>query len=156
MSHEETFARDLVSDDALETRLLRLVTALTAEMRAEELATRRVTVRLRDHDFKTRSASRTLPAPLRTDRPLFEVARELLAALRSRRRTAARLLGVAYTELVSEAGAPQLELLQGAQVESPRDQRLARAVDRINSKLGGKSIRPARLVGTAGRSGDAR
>ena len=152
MSHEETFARDLTSDDALETRLLRLVTSLTAEMRAEGLATRRVTVRLRDHDFKTRSASRTLPAPLRTDRPLFEVARELLAALRGRRRTAARLLGVAYTELASEAGAPQLDLLADAHTESPRDQQLARAVDRINTKLGGKSIRPARLVGTTGRS----
>jgi DNA polymerase-4 len=156
MSHEETFARDLVSDDALETRLLRLVTALTAELRAEGLSAGRVTLKLRDHDFRTRSASRTLLAPLRTDRPLFEVARELLATLRSRRRTAARLLGVAYTELTAEAGPPQLDLLGHPRAESSRDQRLAGAVDRINSKLGGKLIRPARLVGTTGRSGDAK
>lgn len=148
MSHEETFSRDLVTDEALETRLLRLVTALAAELRADGLSAGCLTVKLRDHDFKTRQASRTVPRPLRTDRALFNVARELLAGLRSRRRTAARLLGVAFSAMSAGDGQVQLTLLPevGTGAESPRDRRLATAVDRINKKLGEKAIGPARLV----------
>lgn len=148
MSHEETFSRDIASDEALETRLLRLVTALTAELRGEGLSTGCVTVKLRDHDFKTRQAGRTLPRPIRTDRALYEVARELLTVLRSKRRTAARLLGVSFSHL-SEGDTPaQLTFLPetARDVETPRDRRLATAVDDINEKLGGKTIGPARLV----------
>ncbi len=152
MSHEETFARDLVSDDALETRLLRLVTSLGASLREEGLGAGCITVKLRDHDFKTRQASRTVPEPLRTDRAIYAVARELLAALRLRRRTAARLLGVSFSGLAEEGGPAQLTMLPaGAERgESPRERRLARAVDDINRKLGERAIGPARLVRSGG------
>jgi DNA polymerase IV len=148
MSHEETFSRDLASDDALETRLLRLVTSLAAELRADGLSVRCITVKLRDHDFKTRQASRTVPRALRTDRALFAVARDLLRGLRSRRRTAARLLGVSFSAMSTGDGVAQLTLLPevGPDAESPRDRRLASAVDDINQKLGDQSIGPARLV----------
>lgn len=151
MSHEETFARDLGSDDALETRLLRLVTSLAAELRDAELSTSCLTVKIRDHDFRTRQASRTLPAPLSTDRALFDVARELLATLRSRRRTAARLLGVSFGALQTGDAPAQLTLLDpvARDPENARARQLAVAVDRINRKLGEKAIRPGRLVGGA-------
>ena len=152
MSHEETFARDLASDEALETRLLRLVTSLAAALREEGLVTGCITVKIRDHDFRTRQASRTVPEPLRTDRALFAVARTLLAGLRTRRRAAARLLGVSFSALAAEAGPAQLTLLSAAAAgESARDRRLAAAVDAINRRLGEKAIRPARLV----RSGES-
>ena len=112
MSREETFARDLVSEEALETRLLELVTRLAAELRAEGLAARTVTVKLRDHDFRTRQASRTLPDPISTGRAIFEVARERLRSLRATRRVAARLLGVALTGLGSAVAEGQLSLLE--------------------------------------------
>lgn len=148
ISHEETFARDLVSDEALETRLLRLVNALAAELRADGLSTRRITVKLRDHDFKTRQAGKTVPKALRTDRALYEIARELLAGLRARRRVSARLLGVNFSGLSSGDGGPQLSLLSDGPggAESARDRDLARTVDVINRKLGEKAIRPARLL----------
>lgn len=154
MSHEETFGRDLSSDEAIETRLLRLVTGLAAELRADGLATRCITVKLRDHDFRTRQAGRTLPAPLATDRALFAVARELLASLRRRRRTAARLVGVNFSALDPGEGPAQLTLLpvEPQPRETARDRRLATAVDDIRKKLGGKAIRPARLF----KSGESR
>jgi DNA polymerase-4 len=159
MSHEETFSRDLASDDALEIRLLRLVGSLAADLRSAGLSAGTVTVKLRDFDFRTRQASRTLPVPVRTDRALFGVARELLGSLRSRRRVAARLLGIAFSSLMEGEGPPQLSLLPPAgQAESGRDRRLATAVDRINAKLGEKAIRPARLVAERARpkSGESR
>lgn len=148
ISHETTFSRDLVSDDAIETRLLGLVTSLAGQLRADGLATRCVTVKLRDHDFRTRQASRTLPEPLVTDRALYQVARELLEQLRRRRRTAARLVGVSFSSLDSGSGPAQLALLapEGPGKETARDKRLATAVDDIKEKMGGKAIRPARLL----------
>lgn len=148
MSHEETFARDLVSEEALETRLLELVTRLAAQLRAEGLVARTVTVKLRDHDFRTRQASRTLPDPISTGRAIFEVARERLRSLRAKRRVAARLLGVALSGLTQPGAEGQLSLLDlhAGRPESPRDRELARAVDRINKKLGTETVRPARLV----------
>src|SRR5687767_4387100 len=153
MSHEETFSRDLVSDDALETRLLRLVTSLAASLRSDGLRAGCITVKLRDHDFTTRQASRTVPEPLSTDRALFEVARALLAGLRSRRRTAARLLGVSFSAMTGSEGPAQFSMLPPAATpETGRDRSLSRAVDRINEKLGEKAIRPARLVGPRERT----
>jgi len=153
ISHEQTFSRDLASDEAIETRLLSLVTGLAGELRADRLATRCVTVKLRDHDFRTRQASRTLPEPLATDRALWEVARGLLAQLRRRRRTAARLVGVSFSSLDSGSGPAQLALLppEGASSETARDKRLATAVDDIKGKLGRDSIQPARLLRGPGR-----
>jgi len=148
ISHEQTFSRDLSSDEAIETRLLGLITSLARELRADGLATRCITVKLRDHDFKTRQASRTVAQPLATDRALYQVARELLANLRRRRRTAARLVGVSFSGLDAKAGPAQLPLLpvEGVALETPREQRLATAVDDIKQKLGRDSIRPARLL----------
>ncbi|HEV8149253.1 MAG TPA: DNA polymerase IV [Gemmatimonadales bacterium] len=148
ISHEQTFSRDLVSDEAIETRLLSLVTSLAGTLRGEALATRCVTVKLRDHDFRTRQASRTVREPLSTDRALYGVARELLSTLRSRRRTAARLVGVSFSALEDRAGRPQLSLLppeRGPQ-ETPRDLQLATAIDHIRKKQGEAAIGPARLT----------
>jgi len=147
ISHETTFARDLVSDEAIETRVLSLITSLAAQLRADGLTTRCITVKLRDHDFRTRSAGRTLPEPLSTDRALFEVARELLATLRRRRRTAARLVGVSFSALDSTAGPVQLALLPPDGVrETSRDRSLATALDRIRRKQGEQAIHSARLT----------
>jgi DNA polymerase IV len=109
-------------------------------------------VKIRDADFRTRQASRTLPAPLRTDAPLHRVARELFAALRARRRMPARLLGVAFSALEVPGGPAQLDLLPVAPAaEAERADRLASAVDAINRKLGERAITPARLVRSDGR-----
>jgi DNA polymerase-4 len=147
MSHEETFPTDLTSDDALETRLLGLVTHLAHDLRAGGLAAARLTVKIRDHDFRTRQAGRTLPEPVHTDRALFKVARELLGVLRARRRTPARLLGVAAGRLVAGPAPAQLPLLApAAPLETDRDRALAAAVDRITRRLGEDAVVPARLL----------
>ena len=58
------------------------------------MTARTVTVRIRDYDFKTRQASRTLDAPVISDRVILEVAHALLAKLRAARRVPARSIGV--------------------------------------------------------------
>lgn len=148
ISHESTFSKDLSSDESLESRLLRLLTALTAQLRKDRLAAGCITVKLRDHDFRTRQAGRTLREPLSTDRALFTVAKELLRRLREQRRAPARLIGVSLSALRSTDGPLQFELTIPGEPsrETARDRLLANAVDRIAKKLGAEAIRPARLT----------
>lgn len=153
ISRDETFARDVDDDALLERELLRLVTGAAANARAEGLAARTITVRIRDHDFRNRSASRTLPAAVETDRPIFEIACELLGRLREARSAPARLLSVALTNLEGGAGGRQLSLFEAEEsgLESERDRQRARAVDKLRDRHGPGVIGPGRLVGRPDR-----
>jgi DNA polymerase-4 len=101
ISRDETFDTDLHDDVLLEGELSELIGRAAAELREEGLTARTVTVRIRDTDFTTRQASRTVADPLASDRGLFAVARPLLAKLRRARRVPARLLGVALSNFTA-------------------------------------------------------
>jgi DNA polymerase IV len=148
ISRDETFPRDLDDGEALLRELLALVVSLGADLRDRRLRARTVTVRLRDADFTNRSASRTVPQPLESDRAIFAVARELLAGLRARRGIGARLLGVAVSHLDGRDGAPQLSLFEEAAgpLETERDRQLARAVDALRGRFGPDALIPGRLL----------
>ena len=74
ISRDETFPADIDNDDELARELLALVTRAATDLRGDGMTARTVTVRIRDHDFKTRQASRTLDAPVISDRVILEVA----------------------------------------------------------------------------------
>ena len=149
ISRDETFSHDLSDDRDMERELLALVTRAAFDMRRDGLAARTITVRIRDMDFRTRSARRTLVEPVVSDRVLMRVARELLSKLRASRRVPARLLGVALSSLSQDPEADQLKLFESAantDTETERDRTLARAVDRVREKFGRHSIGPASLA----------
>ena len=149
ISRDETFSADINDDPSLARELLALVTRATADLRGDGLAARTVTVKLRDHDFKTRQASRTLDMPVMSDRVVFATARGLLARLRRTRRVPARLVGVSLSSLATDATADQLTLFERDDAhlaETERDRTLARTVDRVREKFGAKSIIPASLL----------
>lgn len=148
LSRDETFGHDLVKDEELERELLRLATRAASDLRGDGLTTRTVTVRIRDMDFRTRSARRTLPKPVVSDRVIYGIARELLAKLRAARRVPARLLGVALSSLAQDPKADQLALFavdSDPLAETDRDRALARTVDRVRERFGAKGIMPASL-----------
>jgi len=143
ISRDETFGKDLAADKDIERELLRLVTRAAADMRGDRLTARTVAVRLRDWDFKTRSAQRTLPEPVVSDRVILHIAHELLATLRSARRVPARLVGVRLSGLAAAAVTNQLAILSE---ETERDRGLSRAIDRVREKFGARSILPGGIV----------
>ena len=102
-------------------------------------------MKLRDWDFKTRSAQRTLPEPVVSDRVILRVAHELLASLRNTRRVPARLVGVRLSGLAPavEGITNQVAMLSE---ETERDRGLTRAVDRVREKFGPKSILPGGIT----------
>jgi len=149
ISRDETFPTDINDDDELARELLALVTRAAADLRGDGLTVRTITVRIRDRDFKTRQASRTLDAPVISDRVILEVSRRLLSRLRQKRRVPARLLGVGLSSLAIDATADQLTLFQRRDSEiseTDRDRVIARTIDRVRAKFGEKGIFPAGLA----------
>lgn len=149
ISRDETFPADIDDDGELARELLALVTRAAADLRGDGLKARTITVRIRDHDFKTRQASRTLDAAVISDRVILEVARSLLGKLRSARRVPARLLGVGLSSLAADAAVAQLTLFEKRDAktdETDRDRVLARTVDRVRARFGDKGLLPARLI----------
>jgi DNA polymerase-4 len=139
ISRDETFPRDLESDDELAARLLALADRAAADLREAGMLARTVTVKLRDADFTTRQASHTLADGVESERVVYAVARELLAKLRGRRRVPARLLGVALSQFVDPDARTQLSLweeLPGAALESARDRAVSRVIDEVREKFG--------------------
>ena len=149
ISRDETFPLDIDDDAELRKELLALMTRAAADLRADGLAARTIRVKIRDHDFRTRQASRTLDHPVIADRVLLTVAQTLLQRLRAARRVPARLLGVALSSLATDATADQLTLFEARDsrlVETDRDRRVARVVDRVRAKYGDKGILPGGLI----------
>jgi DNA polymerase-4 len=149
ISRDETFPVDIDDDDELGRELLALVTRAAADLRSDGLTARTVSVRIRDYDFKTRQTSRTLDAPVISDRVILQVAHRLLAKLRLARRVPARLLGVGLSSLAIDAAADQLTLFERADAtvaETNRDRVIARVVDQVRAKFGDRGIFPAGLA----------
>jgi DNA polymerase-4 len=150
MSREETFPRDLQTDAELERELMALAIRVASDLRRQGLRARTVTVKIKDGDFRTRTASRTLDQPLESDRAILGVAGELLATLRKRRRTGARLLGVGVSHFATAEEGTQLVLLDSAEtpatLETERDRRLSKAADQVRQRFGRDALRPGRLL----------
>lgn len=150
ISRDTTFATDLESDDDLLRELLVQVDRATSDLRADGLVARTVTVKLRDADFTTRQAARTLPEPVLTDRAVYTVARGLLSRLRAARRVPARLIGVALSQLERPGLAAQLALLEAERDdarETDRDRALVRAMDAVRDRFGPDALGRARTQG---------
>lgn len=147
ISRDETFARDIMEDDALLTELARLTGDAASELRSRDLRARTVSVKVRDPDFTTRQARQTVENGVESDRAIYDVARELLARLRKDKRRGVRLLGVALSGFTDRHGVEQLALFSGErQVETERDRQLSRVVDKLREKFGSDAITPGRAM----------
>ena len=149
MSREDTFDHDISDERTLETELQRLAVRVVGDLRGEGLRARTITVKMRESDFTTRNASKTLDAPVSTERAVYQTARTLLRKLRSQRRRPVRLLGVALSHLDDGDLAEQLTLMPeatAAAAESPRDRALASALDQVRARFGRSAVTPASLL----------
>ncbi len=138
LSRDETFSRDIDDDDELRRELLRLSDRAAGDLRRHGYVARTVSVRIRDHDFRDRQKSKTIPRPISADRAIFELARQLFAKLRRARPVPARLLGVALSQLSTAETEEQLQLFgdEDDPLETDRDRRLSQALDELRAKYG--------------------
>ena len=158
VGREETFDRDLHDEPSLERELLRLAVRASSDLRGDALTARTVTVKIRDADFVTRQASRTVERGIDSERAVATLARELLRKLRRARRVGVRLLGVSLSQLAAEGeearderqlalfDEPASPAAASAAVESERDRALSRTVDAIRARFGDDAIVPATTI----------
>jgi DNA polymerase-4 len=139
ISVEETYPRDLVSQDVVETALLALAQRLSARLRGAGLRYRTLTLKMRLADFTTITRSVTRDAALDGFRQTFHIAGEMLASLPDP--GPVRLLGLGASSLESAEGPVQLGL------ETNQDWgRVEEAVADVEGRFGEGTVRPARLI----------
>jgi DNA polymerase-4 len=143
ISHEETFATDLVDPGRIRVEAVRMADAVAARLRASGSSGRTVTVKVRFHDFRTITRSVTLATAVDTGTDIARAAKELLAGVDPS--SGVRLLGVGITGL-DHAGAVQLTL-DDVEAHQGSWSDATAAVDAIRERFGNDAIHPAAFTG---------
>ncbi len=138
MGAEETFERDHRDLDRLRRVLREQAERVARELREQGFAASRVVLKLRFADFRTLTRSRT-GDPTQDGLEIYRRAVDLLRRVEVR--DPVRLIGLSASALGPPGG--QLSLLDPG---AARRERLARAVDRLASRFGADSVRPASLI----------
>ena len=108
VSHEETFAFDLHGRDDLRTELARLADGVASRLRADGLAARTISLKVRDATFRTITRSRTLPRPVDSAAAIAETV-ATPCSTRQPPSGGVRLLGVAASKFAEPAEQLQLD-----------------------------------------------
>ncbi|MGB8020715.1 MAG: DNA polymerase IV [Candidatus Nanopelagicales bacterium] len=142
MGAEGTFARDVDDPEVILAELLRLSEKVGARMRRAGYSGTTVSIKVRFADFTTITRSRKLKVPTCVSRDLYHEARALYLGLHLDR-ARIRLVGVRMEGIVDSA-AVQTQLVLGAPEHGWRE--AEEAIDRLTSRFGRGSVRPARLL----------
>lgn len=140
ISVEETYERDLVGREVIETALLAHAQRLADRLRRSGLTARTVTLKVRYDDFSTITRSVTPGGAIDSPRQLYLTATELMGNVDPGRPV--RLLGLGGSGLESSEEPRQLPL-----DTDPNWVRVADAVSEVWERFGEHSVEPARLLG---------
>ena len=144
IGHEETYATDLVELEELRREALRMGDAVGSRLRANGLAGRTVTIKVRFHDFETITRSHSLPGPVDTGHEIARVASALLAQVDPT--PGVRLFGVSVSNLTKGA---ERQLTLDDVAEAPWAD-ATKAIDEVRSRFGDTAVGSAALVGDQG------
>ena len=134
ISQENTFARDVSEDKAIETMLKELSAQVGKNLRQEHLAGTTVKLKIRWPDFTTLTRQSTLPVATNQDDEIYQTAHDLLKRVREKGQ-AVRLIGVG----VSNLGPPMRQMELWGQ-ESEKARKLREVLDNLQAKYGKKII----------------
>ena len=138
ISAEETFFSDLTEHARMQAEVLRLADRAGTRMRAQNLATGCVQVKIRRADFTTFTRQKRFEPSTTDSRTIAKIAAELLAAwLAEQPRARVRLLGVGVNHLHA---ADQMDLF-AAPTSSAGNTALDTAVDQIRERFGNFAVR---------------
>ena len=151
VSHEQTYAEDLVAAADLDREALRLADGVASRLRAADQTGRTVSVKVRFSDFRTITRSTTLADPVDGAGEIAAAARALLARIDPG--PGVRLLGVAVTGLAVGGGRQlrfDLDLDGGREPSSGSRSGADDAVEAIRGRFGDAAIGPATLLADDG------
>ncbi|MDQ0317118.1 DNA polymerase-4 [Amorphus orientalis] len=135
VSSETTFESDISAFETLAPILRRLSEKVSARLKAQEIAGRTVTLKLKTRDFRTVTRSRQLSDATRLADRIYRTGADLLSKETDGR--AFRLIGIGVSELEPAVNADPDDLL-----EPERAKRAAAelAVDRLRGRYGEASV----------------
>ncbi|NNU78811.1 DNA polymerase IV [Halovulum dunhuangense] len=142
VSNETTFSHDITDPDLLDGHLWRLADKVSARLKAQDLAGRVVTLKLKRADHRLLTRRVALPEPTQLAGVIHASAGPLLA--RALPEAPFRLLGIGLSELGSGAQADlSADLLDP---EARRRHAAERAADRIRARFGTDAIVKGRAL----------
>ena len=144
IGHEDTFKEDIRDLKIIRKELLSLATRVGARLRRHELEGKTVSVKVKFNDFSTNTRSVTLPETTSDSMEIYRHGLELLNKTNAGS-TPLRLLGISVSNLSPGDRTQQLTLF-GSDLDKKRKKELCRAVDQLNRKFGGKTVKPGRLI----------
>ncbi len=119
IGHEETFEFDVADAEVIRSETMRLADAVASRLRANGLAGRTVTVKVRHPDFSLRTRSITLNAPVNTPRTMAQTAHRLVTKLDLS--GGIRLLGLSVSNLAPTSEQVDAEEARGGRHGRPVD-----------------------------------
>jgi DNA polymerase-4 len=141
IGHENTFEQDTADSELINKTVLNLVQRVAQRLREKGARARTISVKYREADFSTYTRRITLSEPVDTAEKIFPVAVKLLKTL-LRENVLVRLIGVYGSNLEIASSGKQMDLFE----ESPKDRKLAAAIDDIAQRFGDNAITRAALV----------
>ncbi|WP_420102504.1 DNA polymerase IV [Bosea sp. (in: a-proteobacteria)] len=151
VSSETTLDVDLAGFDELEPILWRLCEKTSKRLKAQELAGRTITLKLKTADFHTVTRAARLPEPTQLAARLFAAGRDLLK--RECNGPLYRLIGIGASDLSPPSEADHGDL---ADTATPRLKAMEGALDALRARFGEEAIgRGLSLRLPQRRSGDA-
>lgn len=142
VGHEQTYAADLRTHEAVHAQFVRLADAVATRLRKSATAGRTVTTKVRFGDFQTITRSRTLPKATANAAALVRTADETTLDLPVSR--GVRLLGISVSNL-QPLESEQLDL-----ADSTDEAHLDRTIDAIRARWGDAAVVPGALIGPDG------
>ena len=135
IGRETTFLEDSEDPAFLLPILRNLTERVGADLRREGKKARRVSVRVRYHDFETVSHQTTLKQPISHDQGIYDAGVAILTRTLRERKAKVRLVGISVSDFVAEAG--QMALFEH---EDKKFADLSSAIDKVRDRYGFGSI----------------
>ncbi len=149
IGHEETFSTDRQTHAELLHELVRLADGVAGRLRAQDVAARTFSLKVRFTDFNTISRAITLPSPIATAHGIVKAVEPLLQAIDASR--GVRLLGVSASNFGAVAEQMSLDdLFDSVPAADQEWQAAEETMDAIRSRFGSSAIGPASAVGADG------
>jgi len=152
-SHEQTFAKDVDDQDALEAVLLDQAIRVARRLRHDGVTGRVVQLKLRFSDFHTITRQETLRQPTLDADEIYRSGRALLALARESdgEGRPIRLVGVGV-HAIRPADEEELDLFLPPPSQS-KSRKLADVIDRIEDRFGRGKVTRAKILGAEGVEG---
>ena len=138
VGHESTFSQDINDDEILESWIWELSDQVGRRLRRNQIFGKTIRVKIRFHDFRTISRSKTISTRTSSTREIAETSLGLLQTVRAEQRDSIRLLGVSVGGLSSHAYQQQ-QLFD--QEQDQRAKQIDSAADAIRDRFGSAAMK---------------